>query len=282
MGLFKNEVGRPSNETIKKRNIFKGICFVLVLIIIGLVCYIFKDDIKIFNTGNKTSDGNNKVTTTLNKEEKTNKDTNNKYVITYETEEYSKENIKNTRLIATVKNEANQEAADKIQKTLRETLEENWREIKENTDDFAGKTDEKLGVDIKIKTLKVTDKYLSFDDSIMGSFGGVVWSSVGGLMFDAKTGDKVSLNDISTNSDELNKVIYQFGIDYLNKENHCLMDDWKSNLLTLISNNWNLDDNGFNIYISKYDVACGADGSKIINVPYSKINDYLKDEYKNK
>ena len=36
MGVFKNGVGRPSNETIKKRNIFKGICVLLVLIIIGM------------------------------------------------------------------------------------------------------------------------------------------------------------------------------------------------------------------------------------------------------
>ena len=37
MSLFKNEVGRPSNKTIKKRNIFKGICVIFGLIIIGLV-----------------------------------------------------------------------------------------------------------------------------------------------------------------------------------------------------------------------------------------------------
>lgn len=43
MGVFKNEVGRPSNETIKKRNIFKGICVLLVIVIIGLVAYILND-----------------------------------------------------------------------------------------------------------------------------------------------------------------------------------------------------------------------------------------------
>ena len=43
MGVFKNEVGRPSNETIKKRNIFKGICFILVVIILLLVAYIVND-----------------------------------------------------------------------------------------------------------------------------------------------------------------------------------------------------------------------------------------------
>ena len=43
MAMFKNGVGRPSNETIKKRNIFKGICILLVLIIIGMTVYILND-----------------------------------------------------------------------------------------------------------------------------------------------------------------------------------------------------------------------------------------------
>ena len=43
MGVFKNGVGRPSNETIKKRNVFKGICILLFIVIIGLVVYILND-----------------------------------------------------------------------------------------------------------------------------------------------------------------------------------------------------------------------------------------------
>ena len=70
MGVFKNGVGRPSNETIKKRNIFKGICVLLVLIIIGMTVYILndkgiinissKDDKKIVDK--KTDDGATKNT----------------------------------------------------------------------------------------------------------------------------------------------------------------------------------------------------------------------------
>lgn len=64
MSLFKNEVGRPSNETIKKRNIFKGICVLLVLVIIGLVGYILNDK-GIINLSNKnTKSSNEKVVTT--------------------------------------------------------------------------------------------------------------------------------------------------------------------------------------------------------------------------
>ncbi len=54
MGVFKNEVGRPSNETIKKRNILKVICFILVVIILLLVAYIVNDKLGINgNNGNK-------------------------------------------------------------------------------------------------------------------------------------------------------------------------------------------------------------------------------------
>ena len=66
MSLFKNEVGRPSNEIIRKRNIFKGICVLLVLVIIGLVGYILNDKgiITINNTKNNNKKNNSEVTTT--------------------------------------------------------------------------------------------------------------------------------------------------------------------------------------------------------------------------
>lgn len=54
MGVFKNGVGRPSNETIRKRNIFKGICLALVLIVIILVAYIVNDKLKSNKDDNNT------------------------------------------------------------------------------------------------------------------------------------------------------------------------------------------------------------------------------------
>ena len=73
MGVFKNGVGRPSNETIKKRNIFKGICVVLFIVIIGLVVYILNDK-GIINIGGKddkkiVDNKVNKDTTKENKKE---------------------------------------------------------------------------------------------------------------------------------------------------------------------------------------------------------------------
>lgn len=68
MNLFKNGVGRPSNETIKKRNIFKGVCVVFGLIIILLVGYILNDKGIINLNNKKTSDNNTDITTTTKKE----------------------------------------------------------------------------------------------------------------------------------------------------------------------------------------------------------------------
>ena len=86
MGVFKNGVGRPSNETIKKRNIFKGICVLLVLIIIGMTVYILNDKgiINISSKDNKTVDKKtNKGTTKENKKEKLDLDTANEIMDEY-------------------------------------------------------------------------------------------------------------------------------------------------------------------------------------------------------
>ena len=63
MGVFKNDVGRPSNETIRNRNIFKGICVVFGLIIILLVGYILNDKgIITINKPVQNKNDNDKVT----------------------------------------------------------------------------------------------------------------------------------------------------------------------------------------------------------------------------
>lgn len=67
MSMFTNGVGRPSNETIRKRNIFKGICVLLVIVIIGLVGYILNEK-GVINLSNKnTKSGNEKIVITTQK-----------------------------------------------------------------------------------------------------------------------------------------------------------------------------------------------------------------------
>ena len=87
MGVFKNGVGRPSNETIKKRNIFKGICVLLVLIIIGMTVYILNDKgiINISSKDNKKTvdKKTNKGATKENKKEKLGLDTANEIMDEY-------------------------------------------------------------------------------------------------------------------------------------------------------------------------------------------------------
>ena len=65
MGVLKNGVGRPSNETIRKRNILKVVCIVLVLIIIGLIGYILNDKgiINVKKDNKKVAENNTKKET---------------------------------------------------------------------------------------------------------------------------------------------------------------------------------------------------------------------------
>ena len=65
MGVLKNGVGRPSNETIRKRNILKVVCIVLVLIIIGLIGYLLNDKgiINVKKDNKKVAENNTKKET---------------------------------------------------------------------------------------------------------------------------------------------------------------------------------------------------------------------------
>ncbi len=68
MGVLKNGVGRPSNETIRNRNILKIVCVLFAIIIIGLVGYILID--KGYITINKNP--SDKVEKEENKKEENN------------------------------------------------------------------------------------------------------------------------------------------------------------------------------------------------------------------
>lgn len=70
MGVLKNGVGRPSNETIRKRNLIKIMFAILILVIIGLIGYILVDKNIITINGNKNpSKDDTPITTEQNKEE---------------------------------------------------------------------------------------------------------------------------------------------------------------------------------------------------------------------
>lgn len=70
MGVLKNGVGRPSNETIRKRNLIKIMFIILILVIIGLIGYILVDKKIITINGNKNvAKDDVPITTEQNKEE---------------------------------------------------------------------------------------------------------------------------------------------------------------------------------------------------------------------
>ena len=96
MSLFKNGVGRPSNETIKKRNVFKGICVLLVLVILGLIGYILNDKGIINLNSKKMSNNDVDIVTKTKKEDNVKISYNSFFTDEYEISLLSKaEDLKN-------------------------------------------------------------------------------------------------------------------------------------------------------------------------------------------
>lgn len=68
MGVFKNDVGRPSNKTITIRNILKGVLLIIIAAAIFAGGYVLNDYQKKEDSGKKES---KKTTTIINKKNKT-------------------------------------------------------------------------------------------------------------------------------------------------------------------------------------------------------------------
>ena len=68
MGVLKNEVGRPSNETLRKRTILKSILLIIVVCLILSGAYFLNNKLNIFNVGNNGANNGNNVTTTQKSE----------------------------------------------------------------------------------------------------------------------------------------------------------------------------------------------------------------------
>ncbi len=254
------------------------IIVVLVIIILGLVGYIAYDK-GVFSNKKKE-------VTSSKKEEKVTFD------ITYKDEEYLGKNSKGEVIITNKRNIPNiisnkkQDIADKIVSDVKASSDEIWKQMNDQADDknLLESGDKGLGSSLLYSTAKQTDSYISFKAEQSGGYGGVSWAGTSGAVYSTKTGEKLDLVDLAENETEFKTFINDYTLKYLEKSDYqCLNDDWKSTFNKyLFEDSYNLDDEGLNIYISRYAIACGADGTIIVKVPYNEANSYLKSEYKNK
>ncbi len=189
----------------------------------------------------------------------------------------------------------NTTAANKINNSIRTFVNEEWKYVNDSADIYVNKQGNqgmKLGLNISIKESMINDNVITFSGKMDGSVGGVGWTTRYELIYNAKTGEKITIKDIAKDTNKLKNYIYDYVSQELqNNTKITLFDDsvqnWRTDLnnyITNIDNNdnqlqWNLTTKGMLISLAKYSVAIGANGVIEITIPYSKINSYLKAEY---
>lgn len=257
----------------------------VIIVILGGAYFLFATNKITFNNSSNQNNLNNKSNSGNQFQNDGNKSS---YIINYKEEAYTtknKEGIENTnskRNVITIENKNDTSAASLIENKLNEVSNTNWEEIKKMADDSYENSSTGLGVSYLIETGEVTNHRLTFIVNTVGSFGGIPWDNNEGYNFDAVTGNLLKLDDLGTGVFD---YIYSQSISQIEKENiesSCLEGDWKDRAKTELNKdgNWYFTKNGIKVIFPKYSIACGAEGSRIINVSKSDINPYLNDQYK--
>lgn len=220
-------------------------------------------------------------------------ETKEQYQITYEEEEYitkrndGSEVSRSKRNLPKITNNKNQEAANKIVKSLTDISNQNWENnIKKMADQVVELPYNDLGVTYLYQTGIITTNRLTFTLKMDGGFGGVGWISEEGFNFDAKTGEMLTTENVAVNSTDFkNYMLKKVNEEIENIKNtreNCIRDDYQKNLEKEITNNgnWYFTSTEIKIKLQKYAIACGAGGMTEINLPKEEVNQYLKEEYK--
>lgn len=265
-----------------------------ILLIIIILGYIYINNKKTSSYINQESDSADEVERVDNQQVNVGKveEVKDKYKITYKYEEYKvKEDttdyyIVSKRNLPVITNAYNKKAAEKIVDSLTKFSNIEWNSIKDASDAYSDLTYEGLGVNLIISTGSITSGRLTFTLKLDGGFGGVSWIHETGYNYDSKTGELLTLNNISNNNDDNVKNTvkkYLFSVvekKYINGSS-CIYDNWKSTFEKDFDNyGWYFTPEGIRIIIPKYGIACGAGGIISVVVEKDSLKNNLKDEYR--
>lgn len=269
----------------KRKRLVIGI---LVCIIICLLIFIGLLVGGVINLGNNT----NESTEDINDSGKVTE--NSDFVITYkeEKEEFKNSNDKvviiNKRNLPIINSNSNKETADKIVNYLMTISDNDWKKLNETSksDATAFPDDYNVGVTYTFSTVMNTMSIVSISYDMDGGMGGVSWLGNWGYNFNKTNGDVLEFSDVivdsSTSNNLYDYIINDIETNYENLWNDEVSGDWKNivkdNMFKL--GNWLFTDKGITVTFDKYLLGPGAIGVVKVDIPYSELNKYLKDEYK--
>ena len=228
---------------------------------------------------------------TENEADEKKSDDENGFVISYEDEEYVTKNddgkivFKNGRNIPIVVNKGNQDVADKIQKSLVEISDKNWKYLKETADEYTPDTpayEVPYGVDYMISTEVEKDNYITFRIDQTGSMGGVTWTAIEYYSYDTKTGDLLTLSNVAIDEDELKEFLHGKMEEYVKKNYEDVLSSDLDKAIDQIlaeQGNWGLLEDKFIVILPKYSIESGAAGVQSVEINGSEVNEFLVEKY---
>lgn len=130
------------------------------------------------------------------------------------------------------------------------------------------------------------DGIISMSADLDGGAGGVSWAGMEGNVFDLATGEKLGLSDIfRVGEEEYMRVIYEFVSTQIMSEivsgnaDYFFADAYSAEARSRIQK-WNRDNFFLSegvlvVFYDKYELAPGAAGVQLFEIPYDQLNDML-------
>ena len=142
-----------------------------------------------------------------------------------------------------------------------------------------------LGVKYFVNLEYQSDNVITFSIKLDGDFGGVSWNQYELYSYDAQTGELLTLNNVSTNSESL-KVLLGERTKEQAKANQIQIDDTEKIGVDILlvekmqsHGSFGILGDGIHINYHKYDIATGAAGVIEVKLEKDTANQYLLEKY---
>ncbi len=178
---------------------------------------------------------------------------------------------------------------NKIIEYMRNILEEDWKDVKEQTDSAIETYDPDFQFDDQYGVTYTTTHYINkdlivFNVATSGSMGGVGWNESRYYNFDLTTGELLKIEDICKDvnackefmNNEFNRLLK--GDQRYKNLDEGFEDVIKEQIFT--EGNYGFAKEGFVLVVPEFKISDATAGAFIYTLSYLELDDYLKDEYK--
>jgi len=169
-----------------------------------------------------------------------------------------------------------QNKIENYQKLIDFYIEDIYREAFEGEDRYAASNIE-VSTYVSYQTSDLLNISLNYEGYIGGAAHG--FRGIYSLFFDLKTGEEIFLNDLFIDSEEFKKVAESFfrkEYEIPDHENINSVGFWFENDTFELPKNILITQDKIILFYNTYEIACYADGAKIVEIPKEKVKNLIR------